>query len=58
VRPEIITLQAQRYVSHHKPWHDGTFLLDLVLCLEMQSIAELDIVCERAHEIEHAKSLT
>jgi hypothetical protein len=32
--------------------------MDLVLSLEMRSIAELDIVCERAHEVEHVKLLT
>ena len=32
--------------------------MDLVLYLETQSIAELDIVCERVHEVEHAKLLT
>ena len=32
------------------PWHGPTFRMELVLCLRAQSIAELDIVCERAHE--------
>jgi hypothetical protein len=43
---------------HHKPWHEWTFRLDLVLCLETRSIAELDILCERAHEVEHVRLLT
>src|SRR6266478_200382 len=36
-------LQAQRPVSRQKPWNDTAFRLDLVLCPEMRSIAELDI---------------
>ncbi len=36
-------LQAQRPVSRQKPWNDTAFRLGLVLCLEMWSIAELDI---------------
>src|SRR6266404_2537295 len=36
-------LQAQRPVSRQKPWHEASFRLDLVLCFEMWSIAELDI---------------
>ncbi len=54
----IIFLQAQRPVARQKPWHDTTFRLDLVRCLEMWSIAELDIVFERTHEAEHAQQLT
>ena len=50
VRLITIALQAQRRVSHRKPWHDGTFRMDLVLCPETRSIAELNIVCEREHE--------
>ncbi len=51
-------LQAQRLESRQKPWHDDPLRLDLVLCLEVRSIAELDFVFERAHEAEHARSLT
>jgi hypothetical protein len=43
----MILLQAQRAVSHEKPWHDPTFVLDLVPCIEIWAIAELDVVCER-----------
>src|SRR6266403_4378428 len=39
----LILLQAQRPVSRQKPWNDIAFHLDLVLCPEMRSIAELDI---------------
>jgi hypothetical protein len=54
----MISLRAQRHVSHQKPLHDPTFRMDLVLCLETRSIAELDIVYERAHDVEHVKLLT
>ena len=53
-----MSLQAQRLESRQKPGHDDPLHLDLVQCLEMWSIAELDIVFKRAHEGEHAKSLT
>ncbi len=54
----MILLQAQRLESRQKPSHDSPLRLDLVLCHEMRSIAELDIVFERVHEAEHAKPLT
>ena len=38
-----MSLQAQKLESHQKPWYDTPFRLDLDLCLEMRSIAELDI---------------
>ncbi len=53
-----MSLQVQGVESRKKPWHDYTLRLDLVLCLGMRSIAELDVVSERAHEAEHAKPLT
>src|SRR6266436_5776459 len=39
----MMLLQVQRPVSRQTPWYGNTFRLDWVLCLEMWSIAELDI---------------
>jgi hypothetical protein len=50
-------LQPQKYASRQQPLHEQTFRLDLVLYLETRSIAELDIVCERAHEDQRSNYL-
>ena len=46
--------RAQIHVSRQKLLHSShAFRMDLVQCLQTRSIAELDIVCGRVHEIEH-----
>jgi len=58
LRLQLISLQVKRYVSRQQPSHDRTFRKGPILCLETRSIAELNIVCEQANEVEHAKTLT
>src|SRR6266403_1908224 len=43
MRLSITFLQAQRPLSRQKPWYDTPFRLDLVPCLEMWTISELDV---------------
>ena len=43
-----------RLPSEAGPLHDPGFRVDEGLGLQVRSIAELDIVCERTHEVEHA----
>ncbi len=40
---QMMSPQVEGLESHQKPWYDTTFRLDLDLCLEMRSIAELGI---------------
>src|SRR5260370_17954323 len=49
--PMTMVLQAQRRVSRQKAWRDRTLHLDLDLCLEMQSIAKLDIYVDKCMKL-------